>query len=96
MTREPEPIDSVAAIRRLPIGTKLRVTRCLLGKCDAKRTIIGVQSKSITLRVDDEDSKNFGQTSWLTFPTGTKVHPLLNGFAVLVDGKVAAEYVFED
>jgi hypothetical protein len=89
-------IDSVAAIKRIPVGTKLQIVNCLIGppKRPEFRTIMKIRSKDIVMRIDTPENALFGQSSYLPLPTGTKVESRENGFAVLEDGLIAAEYRF--
>lgn len=87
-------IKSVADVRRLPVGTRLRLVRSLLGPCRKLRTIVEVRSRDVVMRVDDPADRNYGGHSYLTFPKGTRVEPRIGGFAIIIDGEIANEYYF--
>ena len=92
-------IDTVAALKRLPIGTKLKIIRSLMGPNPPSGRIVSrVQSNALVLKVDDPASKNNGNESYLWLPSGTKVRPTEGGFQVLEPekGEVGAEYVFAE
>jgi hypothetical protein len=99
-------IDSVAKLKRLPVGTRLYVVASLLGpNAPTARVVKQVRSKDIVMLVDDPNSKNYGKVSYLSLPSGTKVEATPNGFAVYEPkyddpsypgGELAAEYEFAD
>lgn len=86
-------IKSAADVKRIPVGTKLRLIRSLLGPCDTGRIVAQVRSTQVVMQIDDPSSKNHGQESFLSLK-GVKVEPRDNGFAVLCDGEVCSEYRF--
>ncbi|MEP7122512.1 MAG: SNF2-related protein [Byssovorax sp.] len=88
-------LDSMAALMRLPVGTRLRLIRNQQGPMDAPRVLVEVKSRSIGLRISDPSDKRHGQVSWYTFEPGFKVEPRPNGFAILQNGEVHVEYRFE-
>ncbi len=96
--RRPEPIASIAAVLRLPVGTRMYLVRNMLGSCaPTARVVEVVQSRAIGLRVDDPSSKNNGAVSYLSFSKGDVVEALHEGFRVRRGGKtgdIAAEYRF--
>ena len=88
-------VSSVADVRRIPVGTKLRVVRTLMGPCaPSGRIVKQARSRDVVLTIDDPGHKYCGQDSYLTFPAGTKVEPRDRGFAVIAGGEVACEYEF--
>ncbi|MEP7123119.1 MAG: SNF2-related protein, partial [Byssovorax sp.] len=88
-------IDSMAALKRLPIGTRLRLVRNQQGPMDAPRVLVEVKSRSIGLRISDPSDKRHGQVSWYTFEPGFQVEARPHGFAILQNGRVHVEYRFE-
>lgn len=108
----PFKIDSVARLKRIPVGTKLYLVASLLGlHSPSARTVKQVRSASIVMRVDDIDSKNYGKDSYLSFPSGTRVVATSRGFQVYEPvssaedlrnnpsypgGELAAEYEFAE
>lgn len=95
-------LKTLADLKRIPIGTKLRIVRCLIGPVAPEkqaRTVAKVQSNAIAFQRPDK-----AELSWLTFPKASEFEPTENGFRVLErdpEGKgetdrvvVAAEYVF--
>jgi predicted RNA methylase len=92
---QPPRIDSVAALRRIPVGTKLRLVQSLRGAEDSGRIFHQARSADIAFLIEDPSKKNHGQVSYLQLK-GSKIEPRPNGFAVLDGGRVLAQYVFAD
>jgi hypothetical protein len=88
-------IDSLAALKRLPLGTRLRLVRNHSGPMDSGRVLVEVQSKSIGLRIDDPSDKRHGEVSWYEFKPGFRVAARPNGFAILHHDQVHVEYRFD-
>lgn len=87
-----EKINSVAAVLRLPKGTKLRIIRSMLGPCPPTGRIVKeVHSRDVVMTVDDPTSNS--KESWL-YLKGAKVEARPNGFVVMHDGEVSTEYEF--
>lgn len=84
-------LKSKADIKRLPIGTKLRLVHCLIGPTDKLRTIQQVRSNDILMLTED------GKTSYLTL--GGEFKATEKGFQLWETtnrGKeIAAEYILE-
>ena len=90
------PIDSVAALKRIPPGTKLRLVRSLRGPENSGRIFHQARSADVTFQIEDPSKTTHGQLSSLTLK-GSKVEPRSNGFTVLNNnGVLVAEYVFAD
>jgi len=76
-------IDSVAALKRIPVGTKLQLVATVFGPCrPTGRIVKQIRTKDIVMTIDDATNKNNGADSYLAFPAGTKVTPTDKGFAV--------------
>jgi superfamily II DNA or RNA helicase/predicted RNA methylase len=88
-------IDSLAALKRLPLGTRLRLVRNHSGPMDSGRVLVEVKSKSIGLRIDDPNDKRHGEVSWYEFKPGFRVASRPDGFAILHHDQVHVEYRFE-
>lgn len=84
-------IESKAAIKRLPIGTRLVLVNSLMGQCYIPRVIHEVKSNQILMKLDD------GRISHLYLDqTGEKVEATESGFRILTDeGRIAVEYIVE-
>lgn len=82
-------VDSVAALRRLPVGIKLRLVMLNGGEMNAVRTIDKVTRHTILFRSDNN------LMSRLRLPAGTEVTPLINGFCVRCPNGSRADYQFE-
>lgn len=83
----------LADLKRIAVGTRLRLVYCLFGPVpDHKqfREVSKVQSNGIYFRKSD------GQDSWLAFPKASEFRDNGDGFTVLEDGEVAAQYEFID
>lgn len=79
-------------LKRLPVGTKLRLVNCLMGPCDKAGTVVKVQSNAIAFSQDDRPGEN--RVSWLYFPKASDFRDDLDGFTILEDGAIAAQYKF--
>lgn len=81
----------LADLKRLPVGTKLYLTQCLVGKVipPALREVALVQTKAMAFKVADKD-----RLSWLTFPKAKDFQPTENGFRIMEGDLVAAEYLY--
>ncbi|MFS8065297.1 MAG: SNF2-related protein [Byssovorax sp.] len=88
-------VDSIAALKRIPPGTKLRLVRSLRGPENSGRIFHQARSAEVVFLVDDPTIKTHGVLSSLRLK-GSTIEPRSNGFAVLDDGVLMAEYVFAD
>ena len=96
-------VDSVAALKRIPVGTKLYIIASLRGPNAPKGRIVQkVRSRDILFTVDDPTSKNHGETSYLGLDK-VRVEPTANGFRIFdasgvrgEGGGLCAEYVFAE
>jgi hypothetical protein len=81
----------LADLKRLPLGTKLYLTNCLVGKVvpPAPRTVALVQTNAIAFKREDRE-----ELSWLTFPKAKDFQPTENGFRIMEGDLLAAEYVY--
>lgn len=80
----------LANLKRLPIGTNLRLTHCLLGPVAPEkqlRTVARVQSNALVVHVE-----HTGRESWLHFPKASEFRETPSGFEVLEGTEVAARY----
>jgi hypothetical protein len=88
-------IDSKAALKRIPVGTKLRLVCCLMGPCDRLRTVKAVRSNDLVMDTEKGDS-------YLTLNKGDRCTPTEKGFRITnpeVKGNqgeplICAEYEF--
>jgi predicted RNA methylase len=94
-TPQPPVVDSAAALRRIPVGTKLRLVQSLRGPESSGRIFHQARAADVAFLIDDPSKKNNGQVSYLQLK-GSKIEPRPNGFAVLDSGRVMAQYVFAD
>ncbi len=101
-TYHPAPaprIDSIAAVKRLPIGTRLYLVASLHGpQAPSARVIKQVRSKDIVLTIADASHKHCGQDSYLTLG-GVVIEPTPTGFRVRAKDSGAptyAEYAFTE
>jgi len=82
----------LADLKRIPVGTQLRLVECLTGAVPEEkqlRTIEKVQSNAWASRV-----AHSGKLSWLTFPRAANFRETPDGFAVYEGSTVAARYVW--
>jgi len=84
-------ITSLAALKRIPVGTRLRLIDSLIGPCDKPRTVKQVRSADIIMLTPE------GTDSYLTLK-GVRLSPTENGFRLFEkwNGGLCAEYRFED
>lgn len=89
-------INSIAAIKRIPIGTKLIVIHSLLGPCSSGRIVKKIRSKDVVMTINDPGHKNNGQDSYLTL-NDVRVENTGRGFRLINkdDGETCVEYMFE-
>lgn len=103
-------IDTIAAAKRIPIGTKFYLVRTMMGpQKPSLRTLVKAGSRDLQFRIDDPDHKGFGHVSYLSLPSGTKVESTANGFRIreglateeelrlnphYTGGEISAEYEF--
>ena len=81
---------SVSEVKKLPIGTKLRLVRCLVGEVSPEkqdREVVGRKSWGLEMKKPD------GTVSELRFCKGDRVQRTDDGFRVVNGENVQAEYV---
>jgi hypothetical protein len=95
-------IKTLADLKRIPIGTRLRLVKSLMGPTSKLRIVAKVQSNSIAF--DGDDIKP-GHHSWLNLPKAADFEPTSNGFRIYDTWdpggpgerrEIGAEYVFEE
>jgi hypothetical protein len=89
-------VQSLADLKRLPIGTKLRLVHSLLGPVPEEwqgRRVSRIQSNALVVEITS--GPKAGVLSWLYFPKAKDLHETPNGFEVNEEGEVAARYEFE-
>ncbi len=79
-------MNSLADLKKIPLGASLILTRSLLGPCRKNRTVSKVQSNAIVFLTEE------GKQSWLYFPKASEFTPTENGFQIREGGEIAAEY----
>jgi len=91
-------VNCLADLKRLPIGTKLRLVECLMGPVPEEkqgRILAKVQSNAVAFLTPKDNYQ--GHLSWLHLPPAKQFVATSDGFTVLEDtGEVAARYVFDD
>ena len=92
-------IDSVAALKRIPVGTRLNLVASLRGpQAPSGRVLKKSRSADVVFTVDDPGHPNHGKETYLNL-TGVRVQPTENGFRVVgkfPEAPTAAEYVFAE
>jgi hypothetical protein len=83
-------INTKAAIKRIPAGTKMALINSLLGPCNLPRTVIRATSNALILGQDDKNDRE----SWLYLDRPMEVNATPNGFRLTQSGSVIAEYTF--
>lgn len=91
-------INSLADLKRLPVGTRLKMVEFYGHPVDFKRIIVEVNSNSLALAgtgtINDKDKQVVN--SYLSFPKAKNFLATEDGFAILENGKVALRYVILD
>jgi hypothetical protein len=95
----------LADLKRIPIGTKLRLIRCLVGATPGNnlRVVEKVQSNGVWFRRPEEPEKK--ELTWLDFPKASDFQADEDGFTVFATNRyegsnprteraVAAQYKF--
>jgi hypothetical protein len=91
-------IDSAAAIKRIPLGTRLYLIRSLKGpQAPSARIVKQVRSADVIVTIDDPTNKNHGRDSYMDL-RGVRVEPREDGFALYEKeaNEVCAEYRFHE
>lgn len=90
-------VNSKAALKRLPIGTRLRLVHSLIGPCNQGKEVFEVKSNCVIMR--NTDGPKAGNLSHLYLDGVSVVRATTKGFALWdIDGDreiLAAEYEFE-
>lgn len=64
-------IQTKAELKRLPIGTTLTLTNCLMGACNDSRTIKAIKSNKIVMQLPDGRESNCYLDNCILKPTET-------------------------
>jgi hypothetical protein len=84
----------LADLKRLPVGTEMRIVQNVRGSCDKKRKVVRVHSDAMELSGDDVPAD---KTSWLDFPKARQFRDDGDGFTILTtNGEVLARYKFNE
>ncbi len=88
-------VNTKAAIKRLPIGTRLYLVNTLVGPTRRLQEVAKVQSNAVAFTV--LDGPKAGKLSWLYLDgEGQTVEATEKGFRVMEEGHLAAEYEFPE
>lgn len=90
-------VDSVAAIRRLPIGTRLYLVASLMGpQAPVARVIKEVRSRDVLVTIADPAHAKNGSVSYMHL-TNIRVEATEGGFRLFEKGsdRLCSEYLFE-
>jgi len=84
----------LADLKRIKVGTRVNLIASLLGPSDIPRwrTVKKVHSNSIEF---SPDGSMTSRSSWLYFPKAKNFRDDGDGFTILEEGEVAAQYVFD-
>ena len=90
-------IRTLADLKRIPVGTRLRLVHSLLGPIDKARVVEKVQTNAIAFRTEDN------RVSWLHLPKAKNFEATTNGFRIWETWEehgqerrqLGAEYIFE-
>jgi hypothetical protein len=84
----------LADLKRIAIGTQLRLVHCLMGPIEADkqlRIVAKVQGNAIAFSVPHRNDRSM---SWLYFPKASEFRDDTDGFSILKDTEIAAQYKF--
>ena len=82
----------LADLKRLPVGTELRLVQNVKGSCDKKRKVVKVHSDAIEVTGEDVPA---GKTSWVDIPKAKQFRDDGDGFTILTtNGEILAKYKF--
>ncbi len=84
-------IKTLADLKRIKPGSKLRLVHSLLGRCNKERSVSQVGSNGMW--VNDPIAC---RSSWLLFPKASQFRADENGFTILENGEVAAQYIYDE
>jgi len=90
-------VNRLADLKRLPIGTRLRVVESLLGPVEQGRQgrcLEKVKSNALGFSTERRGYDSW-ELSWLQLPKASDFEATEDGFIVREDGAVAARYVFD-
>ena len=82
----------LADLKRLPVGTEMRLTFSLMGPCDKARKIAKVSTTAIQFTGDGIPD---GRTSYLSFPKAADFKPTETGFEIYEGATLCARYLFK-
>lgn len=94
-------IKRIADLKRIPVGTRLRLVRSLLGSANKLRIVAKVSDTKIGF---EGEGIADGRLSWLAIPKASDFESTENGFRIYETWanpgrperrEIAAEYVFE-
>ena len=85
-------VTKLADLKRLPLGTKLRLTRSLLGPCNKLREVAKLQTNGMWFKQLDKPGDE--RLSWLDFPKAKDFQVTDKGFDILIDGRVEVTYEY--
>lgn len=91
-------VTSLASLKRIPVGTKLRLIQNGRGPCDLVRVVAKVTSVHVAFSGPDiEAQAGPGALSYLDFPRASQIRSEPDGFAIItLHGTVLARYRYED
>lgn len=94
-------VNSKAAIKRIPVGTRLRLIHSLVGPCNMGKKVYEIKSNCIVM--ENTDGPKAGKLSYLYLDTpGENVVATSKGFLISGEDEVTrqnhvrAEYIFEE
>jgi hypothetical protein len=91
-------VTSLASLKRIPVGTKLRLVQNGRGPCDLVRVVASVTSVHVAFSGPDlEEKGGKGALSYLDFPEASQIRVEPDGFAIYaIYGGILARYRYED
>lgn len=81
----------LADLKRIPIGTELKLVNCFMGKCDKKRIVAKVSSNAVMFTGEGIAE---GRVSYLYFPKASEFKSDEKGFTIFEGEHLAAQYEF--
>lgn len=88
-------IKTLADLRRIPVGTKLRLVASPRGVVNQLRTVDEVTTRGVWMTIDEDPTpRKSNERSWFAFPKARDFAALVDGFTV-TSGDATLRYVVE-
>lgn len=86
-------IKTLADLRRIPVGTKLRLVHSPRGPVDQLRTVDEVTTRGIWMQIDGNPTATGNARSWLAFPKAADFRSWGDGFEIRAANNAGGDIV---